>query len=678
MQDGRAKDSARSNPAQKPGGDRREKGRPPRQERGRQSRSEQPAGGGAPIIGRLVCNLRGGGRILAPGDVLLAWLHDEAIPPALHGDTVEAKRTTGDRARVTRVIERARTSFVGVYQVDNGEKIMVPDDPKISFNFRIRTGGPALSRPPRVGDKVVLKMDEWTDPNVQPSGQLIELLGTVTDAGVDMLSVIRAHDLATDFPPECTAEADAFPERLPEEEIARREDCRRQFVLTIDPDDAKDHDDAIAVERTKDGWLLSIHIADVAHYVRPGSALDVEAKKRGNSTYLADRTIPMLPFRLSADLCSLRAGVERFAHTVFLDLTPHGRVRGARFARTVILVHSRLTYRQAMAMINGETVPGFVPEVPENVRLSWELAKMMRAHRFAEGSLDLDFPEIKVWLDATGRVDRLERVVSDASHQLVEECMLAANEAVAHEIKNRPAACIYRVHDKPDPERLADLRHTLGVNGVRVGDLTNRNEVTKLLAALRGRTDEARLKIEFLKSLRRAAYSPDPIGHYGLSKADYLHFTSPIRRYADLVAHRVLAREKTGGRREFTEIAEHLSETERTSAAAEKESVLVKKIEYFQRQLDEKNLVPYRALVTDVKAHGLLVELPDADTFGLVPAVLLPGGPFQFDNSRTCFVNRRTNASFKLGDTLQVVIARVDPARRTMDFAPVQGGRVDS
>ena len=621
----------------------------------------------AAITGTLLFNRRGGGaRLIGGDDKLIAWVQETST--ALPGDTVECKRIGGDRARVTRVITRAHNTFVGTFQRVKGNAFLIPDDPRIPFNFLIRTGGPSLQRPPRAGDKIVLKMEPWTNINVSPAGQIVELLGAATDNGVDMLSVIRAYNLDIEFPAAVVREAESFPDKIPAAEIAKREDCRNQFVTTIDPDDAKDHDDAICVEKTRDGWRLSVHIADVAHYVRPGTALDREARKRGNSTYLADRCIPMLPLRLSADLCSLRAGVERLAHTAFIEFTSAGKIKRVRFAKTVICVHSRLTYKQAMALLRGEKVQGFVPEVAEAVRTAWQLASMLRKHRFAAGSLDLDFPEVKVFLDADGRADRIERIESDESHQLIEEFMLAANEAVAHAIKNRPAPCIYRIHEKPDPTRLEEFRQFAAVQGLRVSDLKQRKEVQRMLAALRGRPDEHRIKIEFLKSLRRATYSPDAVGHYGLSKADYLHFTSPIRRYADLVAHRVLAGERSGGRKEFADISEHLSTTERNSSDAERDSVRLKKMEYFQRQLDARDPRTFRAIITDTKPHGLLIEIPEVDTVGFIPVSLLPNGPYALDSARSRLVNRRTNFAYKTSDILQVHVCRVDAEQREIEF----------
>ena len=623
------------------------------------------------LQGKLLFNIRGGARLIAEDDRLIAWIADGMTGTALHGDIVEATPSQGDQARITRVVKRAHESIVGLFQKQHGQAVLIPDDPRNPHVFLVRGGGKELTRPPRVGDKVILKLDSWTDAGELPTGRIVELLGAVGAPGVDMLSVIRGHDLPSDFPESCEREAASVPDVISDDVIAKREDCRGQFVLTIDPDDAKDHDDAVSVERIPTGWRLTVHIADVAHYVRPGSALDKEARRRANSTYLVDRCIPMLPFRLSADLCSLRAGIPRLAQSVFIDLTPQGKIQKVRFAKTVIQVHARLTYKQAMEMIRGESVVGFAQDVSNAVRTSWQLASLVRKHRFAAGSLDLDFPEIKIWLDAEGRADRMERMVNDESHQLVEEFMLLANEAVAKEIQRRNVPCIYRIHEKPDPDRLNEFRKNAATAGLRLGDMTLRKEVTRMLSLIRGRPDEFRLKIDFLKSLRRAAYSPDPLGHYGLHKANYLHFTSPIRRYADLIAHRVLAGERGASRKDLDELSKHLSDTERTSAQAEQESRLVKKLEFFQRQLDSEKPDTFRAMVTDARVHGLTVELPDADTTGLIASESLPDGPYAYDRVKSAFVNRRTKRTFKVGDELKVIVCRVDAARRMIDFAPV-------
>ena len=363
------------------------------------------------------------------------------------------------------------------------------------------------------------------------------MLGPASAPGVDILSIIRKYHLPTEFPREVLEQAERIPEDVGGQQVAGREDLRNEFIVTIDPDDARDFDDAIHVEKLPNGgWRLGVHIADVAAYVEPGSALEREARRRGNSVYLPDRVIPMLPERLSNGVCSLNPGVDRLTHSVFIHFDKRGMPKSARFARSVIRSAHRLTYKQAYAILMSPPRD----MLGERLRLAWELAALLRRKRFEHGSLDLDFPEVKVWLDEKGEPIRFERVENDESHQLIEEFMLAANEAVARELKKRAIPTIYRVHENPDPEKLAEYREFALSFNYKVGDLSHRAELQRLLAEIRGKPEEQALKVALLKSLKRARYDAQPLGHYGLAKTNYLHFTSPIRRYADLVVHRAL------------------------------------------------------------------------------------------------------------------------------------------
>ena len=609
---------------------------------------------------------------------------------AMHGDKVvvriEHSRRGDAEGRVIRVLDRVNTKVVGVLQRSKNFFYVKPDDSRMQRDVNVPSAGTA-----QVGDKVVVKLEPWIDPHVNPEGEIVEVLGLATAPGVDMLSIIRKHDLPMEFPPDVLREAEAIPEFIDAAEAARREDCRGQFAITIDPDDAKDFDDAIHVERTAQGWRLSVHIADVSHYVRPGTALDREARQRGNSTYLADRVIPMLPERLSNGVCSLKAHVDRLTTSAFIDFDKSGAVRKAHFAKTVIHSAARLTYRQAFAILENQPVPptpnyerggrvhldakpvpvNVTPELRERVETAWELASVLRRRRFEHGSLDLDFPEVKVWLDDQGRAERMERIENDISHQLIEECMLAANEVVAQEIKNRVTPSVYRIHEQPDPDRLFEFREFAASYGFKAGDLTERREVQKLLAAIKGKPEEYAIKLQFLKSLKRAAYDTNPVGHYGLAKVNYTHFTSPIRRYADLVVHRVIAREKAGDAKALAEAAAHVSKTERVSSDAERDSTQLKKMEFFQRQLTAKQPQQFRAIVVDVRAMGVFVELPDIQITGLIHVSALGSDFFNFDPVRQRYQGRRSGASYQLGDKLTVVVARIDASRRQIDFAPV-------
>src|SRR5437867_8958173 len=569
----------------------------------------------------------------------------ENIGTAMHGDRVVARisrdtphdRIKGRReGRVIRILERAHDTIVGTLQRSRNFYYVVPDDPRFVHDIYVRPEqDQRLGISANAGDKVVVRLEPWESRHVNPEGEIIEVLGPASAPGIDMLSIIRKYHLPTEFPNDVLDQAERISEEIGARQLDGREDLRNEFIVTIDPDDARDFDDAIQVEKTNTGWRLGVHIADVAGYVEPGSALDREARRRGNSVYLPDRVIPMLPERLSNGVCSLNPGVDRLTHSVFIHFDKHGVVKSARFARSVIRSAHRLTYKQAYAILTSPPQD----RLGERLHLAWELAALLRRKRFQHGSLDLDFPEVKVWVDKQGNPIRLERVENDESHQLIEEFMLAANEAVARELKNRAVPTIYRVHENPDPEKLAEYREFILSFNYKVGDLTHRAELQRLLASIRGKPEEQALKIALLKSLKRARYFPQPLGHYGLAKNNYTHFTSPIRRYADLVVHRALV-ERDGKQQpridmsQITSIAEHVSTTERVAADAEIESAQMKKLEFFQRQLDERNPQIFRAAIVDVRNYGLMVELPDALITGLVHVSSLTDDFYLFEPAR--------------------------------------------
>src|SRR5881296_3130108 len=517
------------------------------------------------IAGKLHIHQAGYGFLISekPGqpDIFIAA---ENTGTAMHGDRVVARmspdepsgRIKGRReGRVIRILERAHDTIVGTLQRSRNFYYVVPDDPRIVHDVYVGqvSNSPqdesavadlplaAYKLAPQVGDKVVVRLEAWESRHVNPEGEIIEALGPASAPGIDMLSIIRKYHLPTEFPRDVLDQAKGIPETVDARQFEGRENLRGEFIVTIDPDDARDFDDAIHVEKIGSGWRLGVHIADAAAYVEPDSPLDREARRRGNSVYLPDRVIPMLPERLSNGVCSLKPGVDRLTHSVFVHFDKNGVVRSAWFAHSVIRSAHRFTYKHAYAILKSPPRD----QLGERLHLSWELAALLRRKRFERGGLDLDFPEVKVWVDSHGKPVRLERVENDESHQLIEECMLAANEAVARELKKRAVPTIYRIHENPDPDKLAEYREFVLSFNYKVGDLAHRAEVQRLLAAIRGKPEEQALKIGLLKSLKRARYFPQPLGHYGLAKPNYLHFTSPIRRYADLVVHRALRRARS-------------------------------------------------------------------------------------------------------------------------------------
>ena len=504
------------------------------------------------VTGKLSVHPAGYGFLISekPGepDVFIAA---ENVGTAMHRDRVVARispeppagRIKGRReGRVIRILERAHDTIVGTLQRSRNFYYVVPDDPRFVHDIYVR---PVAARPgdrrseteATVGDKVVVRLDDWQSRHVNPEGEIIEVLGPASAPGVDVLSIVRKYHLPTEFPSDVLEQAERIPESVDAQQIAGREDLRNQFIVTIDPDDARDFDDAINVEKLANGgWQLGVHIADVAAYVEPGSALDREARRRGNSVYLPDRVIPMLPERLSNGVCSLKPEVDRLTHSVFIQFDKRGVAKSARFARSVIRSAHRLTYKEAYAILSRRLATdwanGFI--------LPGSLRRYCGENDSNTARWTLDFPEVKVSVDAQGKPVRLERVENDESHQLIEEFMLVANEAVARELKKRAIPTVYRVHENPDPEKLGEYREFVLGFGYKVGDLTHRAELQRLLAEVSGKPEEQALKVGLLKSLKRARYDPQPLGHYGLAKTNYLHFTSPIRRYADLVVHRAL------------------------------------------------------------------------------------------------------------------------------------------
>ncbi len=618
-------------------------------------------------------------------------------PPVWHRHST---RTAGKRetegkdelhARVIRVIERSRTRIVGRFYSKGARATVVPEDGRLPTSFRLTRTLPGANQ----GDIVVAEFAGWDSPHNLPTAAMIEVLGRDTDPGVDILAVIHRYGLPLEFPDDVLREAEAIPETLSDEEIQRREDWREREVFTIDPEDARDFDDAICVTEHPDGrWELAVHIADVSHYVRAGSALDREARKRGNSVYLADRVLPMLPEKLSNGVCSLKPGVDRLTHAAILEFDARGGLTSARFVSAVICSHRRYSYEDAFRFMNlDEAAVASLSDEKErkltlHLKRAWRLAAMLREKRFAGGALDLEFAEVRVVLNEEGKAVGVKRSEYDESHQLIEEFMLAANEAVAYETRNAPAPSLYRVHEDPDPGKLQEFAEQARAFGHAVADVSHRPELQKLLKNLHGKLEEHSLKIALLKSLRRAEYSPEPIGHYGLAKVNYTHFTSPIRRYADLIVHRALRRilsrrqaptapevaDWTPSVAEMASIAGHISKTERIAAEAEVDTQRIKMIEYLEHLCDGDEETVFDATIFDVMPVGALAELDQLMVKGMLRKDdLPPREEYFFDRGRSEFRSRAGSPPLAVGTRLKVRLYRVNKSRGFVDFVPISG-----
>jgi ribonuclease R len=625
-------------------------------------------------VGHLQMNERGFGFLVstdpAQADFYIAG---EDTGTAFHGDLVLARikgqhgrqRDSRLRGEVVKVLQRKRRQLVGTLRKTPLFYFVLPDETRIPHDIIVPE--PAVTPP--IGQKVVVELKDWPDRRKPPEGVITEVLGAPDAPGVDLLSIIRKHDLPTSFPEKVEQEAADIPALIPAAEIARREDFRKIFTLTIDPDDAKDFDDALSYRLLPNGdFEIFIHIADVSHYVPSGSALDVEARMRGNSVYLVDRVIPMLPEKLSNGICSLQPNVDRLVKTAIVTLDRRGETKSFRFAAGIIHSAKRFTYKEAFSQLRK---PPTTP-LASHLHALNGMAQILRRRRFAKGALDLDFPEIKVRVNHLGIPTHLEKNENDISHQLIEEFMLLANEVVALELKRRGRPGLYRIHENPDPGRLLEFRAQAKSMGFPCGDLTQRGEIQKLLNRVRGQPGESVVKIGLLKSLKRAMYSPKPLGHFGLAKLNYTHFTSPIRRYSDLVVHRVLfskGREVADFNYDgLSRLALHLSNTERSAAEAEQESVKLKKLEYFERQAHATKRTSFQALIQEVRSSGLMVQLPEFVIQGMVPLSGLQGDLFVFNPQRLELQGQRTKITLRAGQSLLVEVARVDLARHQVDF----------
>ncbi|HVU17238.1 MAG TPA: RNB domain-containing ribonuclease [Candidatus Didemnitutus sp.] len=639
---------------------------------------------------------------------------------ALHGDTVVVRLITGrereqyrflkqdeQAGKVIEILERGNATITGTLQRGRLYFYVAPDDPRVPHDIIVGDPMREKFRPlPVVGDKVVVRLAEWTDRGRNPTGTITERLGRTFEPRAELAAIYHKYELSPNFPADVLAEANQLPDRVRPADLAGRQDFRTVPTFTIDPDDAKDFDDALSIENLPGGDVrVGIHIADVSAYVKRGTALDREARRRGNSTYLVGTVVPMLPEKLSNGLCSLVEAQDRLTKATIITFAPHGRIKHVEYANTVIRSFKRLTYRQAYALMfendlakirklplpaahqTGSTGRALSEMSDDDlsalrgwVRQLWSIAERLRSARMRAGSLDLDMPETKIFVDAQGYADRLELIHNDESHQLIEEFMLLANEAVARLTKQQRLPSLYRVHDDPDETKLNDYRQLAATHGIKVGDLSRREEMVRLLQILKDHPRGFLLRTQLLRSMRKACYRSSPDGHYGLAKKDYTHFTSPIRRYADLVVHRVLQHYLTqkaaaGGppakivdAAGMDALAEHLSLTEINSTEAERDSVKVKLMEFFERELQKKKKTVFPAVITEVRNHGFFVELTEAGGFGMVPISSLGDDFYLLSGDGTQFVGRKNRRRFELGQKIGVVVLKVDRQKRLVDF----------
>lgn len=611
---------------------------------------------------------------------------DIFIPPhALHGgltgDQVAA-RVTGRGARgrlvgaIVETLERRSRQLVGVFRA-RGERVQIePFEPGLGEPVRV----PAAFRH-GAGHHDVVRFEIVRDPRPgrAAEGKVLERLGRLHAPGIDALIVSHKYDLRTEVPPEVLEAAEALPARVPPGDKKGRERFHHPPPVTIDGETARDFDDAISVEaRPGGGFRLYVHIADVAHFVPPGGVLDEEARERTTSVYFPDRVLPMFPEKLSADLCSLRPGVDRVVHSMVLEIDRHGVTRKARFADGVIRSAARLTYAQAARVLEGQKrVRGVPARVVKMLRDAGRLRERLERRRAARGGVDFDLPVPRILLDVEGAVAGIEIEERNEAHRLIEECMIAANEAVASFLERKGWPCLFRTHDAPDPakiELLAGFAASLGVDPPDVAKWDDPAEIRALLERAEGRPEYALISQVALRSMRQARYSPENDGHFGLASESYCHFTSPIRRYPDLVVHRLLRACRRGMRPEdalpeetLASIASSCSDRERRAEAAERELLQWKKIAFIRDRVGDR----FSGVVTAVTRFGLFVQLTENLVEGLLRVELLGPERFAFDEARQQLRGFDSGTRYRLGDRLEVRVDRVDQILQRVDLSLV-------
>lgn len=644
----------------------------------RQSRYAVPDAGSF-VTGQLHGHQGGFGFVAVESDSPDIFIPNDAIGKALHGDTVLVRllgrrRGLNPEGSIIKVIERASAPIIGEYRRTGRTGYVIPDDNRVSQQILVLPGGEFTPLP---GQKVVIRVTEWASGQRQPSGPLLEILGYADDPSVDILALIRSLDLPAEFSGPVAEEANRIPDTIPEEWLEGRRDFRETRCITIDPINARDFDDAVSIERlTGARYRLGVHIADVSAYVPEGGLLDREALFRGTSVYLVDRVIPMLPHRLTNQICSLNPHVDRLTFSVIMEIGPDGEVQDFTLHSSVIRSARRLTYEEAQNWIETGT-----PENPddrdivEDLRVLKELSGRLLKRRLASGSLDFDLPEPFIRLDETGKPIEAGRAERMDSHRLIEECMLLANRTVAGWLLEAVGPGLYRIHEKPSGEKLTDLMTILANFGhsLTPADLAQPKQLQEFLASIQDKPEHRVINDLVIRSMKKARYSVENVGHYGLAFKWYTHFTSPIRRYPDLLVHRLL-REYTAGTptiervdqlgRILDKAAESSSRREKLANEAERESVKIKQAEYMEGRIGEE----YDGVISGIVPSGAFVELSETLIDGMVSVATLHDDYYVFDPDRRQLVGDRTRKILALGFPVRVRVVRADRRLRRIDF----------
>ncbi|HBA63252.1 MAG TPA: ribonuclease R [Lachnospiraceae bacterium] len=648
-------------------------------------------GEGEKLIGTYQGTQKGFGFVIpdeTQGNVQDIYIAEEDTGGAFHGDKVEVvitKRPAADgkdarrrEGKIVRIIERGITKVVGYFQRSKNFGFVLPDNQRLSEDIFVPL---ERSKGAVTGHKVVVELTSYGGKNRHPEGKVVEIIGHVGDPGTDILSIVKGYDLPVEFPEKVLNQAERVSGPVNEADMAGRMDLRDWVTVTIDGEDAKDLDDAITIRREGDGYCLGVHIADVTNYVQENSALDREALKRGTSVYLADRVIPMLPHILSNGICSLNAGEDRLALSCIMQIDSKGTIVDHTIAETVIRVNERMSYTSVKKILTDQDVQErerYRELVPMFQDME-ELAGILREKRKKRGSIDFDFPETKLVLDEQGMPVALAPYERNVATRIIEDFMLAANETVAEDFFWQEIPFVYRTHEIPDEDKIRkfatfinNFGHSLHVSNREI----HPKEIQKLLARIEGTPEEDLISRLALRSMKRARYSPENEGHFGLAAKYYCHFTSPIRRYPDLQIHRII-KETLHGRMQadrlahyeaiLPEVTKQCSELERRADEAERETVKLKKAEYMEQHCNEL----FHGVISGVTKWGLYVELTNT-VEGLVHVMNMMDDHYEYHEERYELVGLHTGKTYRLGQEVQVMVWNVDELSRTIDFKLVE------
>jgi ribonuclease R len=629
------------------------------------------------VAGRIQAHKDGFGFLVPDDGSKDLYLSPFEMRQVFHGDRALVREGVPDRkgrheGKIVEVLERNTPQVVGRYAVEAGVPFVIPSSREIAQDILIHQG--ALN--PKSGDIVVVKITHPPTPNKYAMGEVVEILGEHMAPGLEVDVAMRAHQLPFCFDPEVEAEVRAWTETVPQEAYANRKDLRDLHFVTIDGEDAKDFDDAVYALKTKGGFKLYVAIADVAYYVKPGSALDRSAYDRGNSVYFPNRVVPMLPEILSNGLCSLKSDVDRLVMVCEMDITNAGVIKHYSIYDAVICSKARLTYTRVAALLDNE--PHDIPEkLIEDIRTLDLLYERLAAQRQKRGAIDFETVETQILFDDNKKISKIMPRIRNKAHKLIEECMLAANQSVAKFLIEHEMPSLFRVHEKPLPEKLSELRQFLAPFGLVLGggDDPEPKHYAKLIESIRDRDDKHLLQTVTLRSMKQAVYMPDNMGHFGLAFDMYTHFTSPIRRYPDLLVHRAL-KAVLAGRVKKADIdpkvlaqqGQHCSMTERRADEATRDVTHWLKCEYMLDHVGEI----FEGMITSVTGFGIFVELTDIYVEGLVHVSSLDNDYYQYDAIHHRLTGERTGVIFRIGDKVTVKIAAVHLDDRKIDFALVQ------